>query len=97
MARLPERSSSGLNAVTPGDTVIAAMDSFPSLKAAFTPGKPDPRPVMSVRSRGTPPLTMEPLLSLPIAVVEDQVMIVAEPGLRDDNRCRLFITDLPAR
>jgi hypothetical protein len=32
-----------------------------------------------------------------IAVVEDQVMIVAEPGLRDDNRCRLFITDLPAR
>jgi hypothetical protein len=31
-----------------------------------------------------------------IAVFEDQVMIVAEPGLRDD-RCRLFITDLPAR
>jgi len=100
-ARVPfQAREEGLRLFAAGHGRVLAW-TYLGLRLVTAQGEPEAGgyevgPVMSVRSRGTPPLTMKPLLSLPIAVVEDQVMIVAEPGLRDD-RCRLFITDLPAR
>lgn len=54
-------------------------------------------PMTVVRSRDTPPRTAEPMHARPIALPGDRLAIVVPSGLSEEDQCRLFIADLPAR